>query len=136
MSQQPIGGRKMAFKDIIRKGTEGLTDVAMDKISELLDEYKKAIKFLETFGFTVEKLTVSMALFPEVKTSISGLIEDIHEAELKKMIEEHKGEALLVSLLKALIVTRQIWEHVELKLKGFTLNVTLGASPKINVEVK
>lgn len=126
----------MAFKDIIRKGTEGLTDVAMDKISELLDEYKKAIKFLETFGFTVEKLTVSMALFPEVQTSISGLIEDIREAELKKMIEEHKGEALLVSLLKALIVTRQIWEHVELKLKGFTLNVTLGASPKINVEVK
>jgi hypothetical protein len=46
----------------------------------------------------------------------------------------------LVYCLRDLIfrndVTRQIWEHVELKLKGLTLNVTLGASPKINVEIK
>jgi len=126
----------MALKDIIRKGTEGLSDVAMDKISELLDEYKKAITLLETFGFTVGKFNVTMGLLPEIQTSISGLIENIRVNELKKMIEGHQGEALLVSLLKALIVTRQIWEHVELKLKGFTLNVTLGASPKINVELQ
>jgi len=37
-------------------------------------------------------------------------------------------------MLKALITLRHFWEHVELKLKSVTINVTLGIPPKIAVE--
>jgi hypothetical protein len=125
----------MAFKDIIPKWPGSLCDMAMGKMSEWLDEYKKALAVLETFGFTVGKFNVSMGVPPEIQTTIEGSIENIQVDGLTKMITAHQGEALLVSILKALILTRQIWERLELKVTGVTLNVTLGISPKIGVEV-
>jgi hypothetical protein len=125
----------MAFRDIIKKGTEDLCDAFMGKMTEWLDEYKKALAVLETFGFTVGKFNVSMGVPPEIQNTLTGSIDNIREDELRKKIAEHQGEALLVSILKALILTRQIWERLELKVTGVTLNVTLGISPKISVEV-
>ena len=124
----------MALKDFIEtfKGrTEGLADVAKGKVSEWLDEYKKAVAVLERFGFTVGKFTVGMGILPEIHTSISGSIENIREENLKKMISEHQTETLLVSLLNALIMARRFWERAELKLTGVTLDVTLGVPPNI-----
>jgi hypothetical protein len=128
----------MALKDLmgaVKERTEGLGDVAKGKLDAWLDDYKKAVAVLETFGFKVGKFTVGMGLLPEIHTSISGSIENIREDEMKKMIEEHQSEALTVALLKALITTRRCWEHVELKLTGVTMHVTLGLPPNISVEV-
>lgn len=107
-------------------------DITKGKLSEWLDEYKKATAVLETFGFTVGKVSLGtgVGMLPEMHTSMSASIDNIREEKLRKMIEEHKAEALLVSLLNALIVTRWIWEHVELKLKSVTPHVTLGVTPK------
>jgi hypothetical protein len=52
-----------------------------------------------------------------------------------KLIEEHQGEALLVALLRSLILTRQIWECLDLKLTGVILKVTLGVPPNIDAEI-
>lgn len=125
----------MDLKSLIQKGTEGLCDVSKEKMLECLDDYKKAIAVLGTFGFTVGKFTVSMALLPEIRTSISGSIEDIREDELKKLIADHQGETLIASVLKALIFTKQCWKQIELNLTGVTIDITLGVPPKINVEV-
>jgi len=125
----------MDLKGFIKKGTEELRDLSKEKMIEWLEEYKKAIAVLETFGFTVGKFTVGTTLLPEIHTSISGSIEDIRENELKTMIEDHQEDTLLVYLLKALILTKQFWKLVELKLMGVTIDLTLGVPPKINVEV-
>lgn len=114
--------------------TNVLDEVTKGKVMTWLDEYKKAIALLEDFGFTVGRFTVSMGLLPEIHTSISGSIENIHEDALRKLIDERQAEPLLVSMLKALITLRHFWEHVELKLKSVTINVTLGMPPKIAVE--
>ena len=128
----------MALKDLmgtIKGATEGLGDIARSKVNEWLDEYKKAIAVLETLGFTVGTFTVGMGVLPEVHTSISGSIQNIREDGLKKLIDEHKADTLLVSLLNALIMARRFWEHVQLKLTSVTLHVTLGVPPTIKVEV-
>lgn len=128
----------MALKDLmgtIKGATEGLGDIAKGKVNEWLDEYKKAIAVLETFGFTVGTFTVGMGVLPEIHTSISGSIQNIREDGLKKLIDEHKADTLLVSLLNALIMARRFWEHVQLKLTSVTLHVTLGVPPTIKVEV-
>ena len=113
---------------------EVLDEVTKAKVTTWLDEYKKAIALLEDFGFTVGRFTVSMGILPEIHTSITGSIESIHEDALRKLIDERQAEPLLVSMLKALITLRHFWEHVELKLKSVTINVTLGIPPKIAVE--
>ena len=125
----------MDFKDILKKGKEELICVSLGKMTEWLDDYKEAVKFLEKFGFTVGKLEVEMGLPPQVHTTILGSIERIQTDELNKLIEEQKGEALLVALLRSLVLTRQIWETLELKLTGVILKVTLGVPPKIDVEI-
>ena len=113
---------------------EVLDEVTKAKVTAWLDEYKKVIAVLETFGFTVGRFTVSMGILPEVHTSISGSIQNIHEEALRKVMEEHQADSLLVSTVKALIMLRHFWEHVELKLTSVTINVTLGVPPKIAVE--
>ena len=84
----------MALKDMRGKltdATEGPEGVAMGKVYEWLDEYKKAAVIMETFGFTVKKFSIDMS--------------------------------------------RQFWGHVELKLAGVTLDVTLGLVPSIDVHL-
>ena len=125
----------MDFKDILMKKKEELICVGLGKMTEWLDDYKKAIKYLEKYGFTVEKLEIEMGIPPEVHTSILGSIEHIQIDQLNKLIEEQQKEALLVALLRSLVLTRQIWESLDLKLTGVLLKVTLGAPPKIDIEI-
>ena len=127
----------MAFRDLmatLSPMTQILDEATKAKVTAWLDEYKKAIAILEDFGFTVGSFTVSMGILPEVHTSITGSIQNIHEEALRKVMEEHQAESLLVSMVKALILLRHFWEHVELKLNSVTINVTLGVPPKIAVE--
>ena len=127
----------MAFRDLIATLsplTQILDEATKAKVTAWLDEYKKAIAILEDFGFTVGSFTVSMGILPEVHTSITGSIQNIHEEALRKVMEGHQAESLLVSMVKALILLRHFWEHVELKLNSVTINVTLGVPPKIAVE--
>ena len=80
----------------VKEKTEGLGGKFKGKVDELLDEYKKAIVVLDTFGFKVGKFNFSMGVIPEINTTISGSIENIREDGLKKIIEEHQAEKLLV----------------------------------------
>jgi hypothetical protein len=121
--------------ETVTKKADGLGGAAKERVNEWLDEYKKAVAVLEKFGFEVGKFTVGMGILPEIRTSISGSIENIQEDGLKEVIEQHKTETLLVSLLNALISTRRFWEHMELKLTRVAVDLTLGVPPRINVEV-
>jgi hypothetical protein len=128
----------MALKDVLDKAkstTEGLGDLAQAKMKDWLADYKKAVAVLETFGFRVGTFTVGMGALPEIHTSLVGSIENIREDRLQAMIDEHKTEDVLVSLLKTLIWARWGWEQMELKLTGVTLHVTLGVPPKVSAEI-
>jgi hypothetical protein len=64
-----------------------------------------------------------------------GSIENIQTENINKLIEEHQGETLLAALLRALVLIKQIWKNLDLKLTGVILKVTLGISPKIDAEI-
>jgi hypothetical protein len=125
----------MDLKDIFMKGKEELISASMGKMNEWLDDYKKAITVMESFGFTVGKLEVEMGLPPKVQTFILGSIENIRTENINKLIEEHQGETLLAALLRSLVLIKQIWNNLDLKLTGVILKVTLGISPKIDAEI-
>jgi len=119
----------------LKEKAEEIEGVAKEKVIEGMDEFKKAVTLLETFGFSIGRFTVGMGILPEISTSITGSIENIQVEGLKKIIEDHQADKLLVSMLNALIMAKRLWEHVELKLTAATLNVTLGMPPKIAVEM-
>jgi hypothetical protein len=125
----------MSMIDKVKGATEGLEDLAQAKVKDWLTEYKKAVAVLDTFGLKVGKFSVGVGALPEIHTSLVGSIENIREERLRAMIEEHKSEDLLVSLLRTLIWARWGWEQMELKLTGLTLHVTLGVPPKLSAEI-
>lgn len=121
--------------DKAKGATEGVGDLAQAKVKEWLADYKKAAAVLETFGFTVGKFSVTMGALPEIHTSLVGSIEKVREDRLRAMMDEHKSEDLLVSLLRTLSWARWGWEQMESKLTGVTLHVTLGFPPKLSAEI-
>jgi hypothetical protein len=115
--------------------TEGLEGIALEKMHEMVTGYKKIIAVLEPLGFKMGKFSIVMGVLPEVHTSITGSVLDIREDALKTLMDQHQSETLLVTLLKTLILTKKLWEHMESKLTSATINLTLGLSPKVTVDV-
>lgn len=129
----------MTFKDMMGKvsdNTEGLQDTAKKQIYEWLEDYKKAVGIMETIGFKVTKFSVDMSIPPQVYTSFLGSVENIREDGLKRLAEEHASDKLLPALVKALIIAKQFWSHVEVKLTSVNVDVTLGLVPKIDVDFR
>ena len=111
-------------------------ELSQGKITEWLDDYKRAAATLETFGFKVGHFTVSMGLVPEVRTSFIGTVAAVQVDKLEALAAAKADDQLLVGLLKALVLARKFHDHVDLKLTEIVLNVTLGVPPKIDVETR
>lgn len=128
----------MGLKDLVsnvKGGAASLGDLAGDKLSEWLIDYKKATDTLGTLGFAIGKFAVSMGLPPEVHTTLSGKVASIQKEKVDQLLSEHQGDSTTVMLLKSLLVAKRISDHIEGRLDGVTLHVTLGVLPSVNVEL-
>ena len=128
----------MGFSTLVsnmKTASAGLGELANDKLTEWLNDYKNATLTLNALGFTVGKFMVSMGLPPEVHTTLSGKIDSIQKDEVERLIEKHQNDSSTVSLLKALLLAKKISGHVEGKMEGVTLHITLGVPPSIRIEL-
>ena len=107
------------------------------KIDETLDEFKKATNLFGKFGFKVGKFKVGMGALPEISTSVSGSLETVQVENIKQLIEDHKDNKLLVSMLKALVTAKEVRDRVELPyFTGAKLDIKLGVPPKISFDLQ
>jgi hypothetical protein len=132
---------------VLKKGMpdlKGVKEKAADmggatkaKIDETLEEFKKAINLFGKFGFKVGKFKVGMGALPEVNTSVSGSLEKVQVENMRQLIEDHKDNKLLVSMLKALITAKEVRDRVELPyFTGAKLDIKLGVPPKISFDLQ
>ncbi|HMI36073.1 MAG TPA: hypothetical protein VK505_00445 [Steroidobacteraceae bacterium] len=112
-----------------------MLDLAGDKVMQFLTDYKNATRQLEALGFKVGTMTVGMGLLPEVHTSLVGDINSIDVPRLTAMMNDKSDDKLLASLLKALIMAKNVHAHVESTLKSVTLQIKLGVPPSVSVEL-
>jgi len=131
---------------VLKKGMpdlKGIKEKAADmgsatkaKIDETLEEFKKATNLFGKFGFKVGKFKVVMGTLPEVSTSVSGSLEKVQVENIKQLIEDHKDNKLLVSMLKALITAKEVRDRIELPyFTGTKLDIKLGLPPKISFDL-
>jgi hypothetical protein len=128
----------MALKDLVSKAATKATavgELAGDKLTEWMNDYKKATNTLETLGFEVGKFTIGMGVLPEVHTTLSGKIANIQKDRVEKLMQEHQDHPSTVTLLKGLLLAKRVSDHLEGKLESVTLHVTLGIPPSVNVEL-
>jgi len=128
----------MALKDLVSKvatKAAAVGELAGDKLTEWMDDYKKATNTLETLGFEIGKFTIGMGLMPEVHTTLSGKIANIQKDRVEKLMQEHQDHSSTVTLLKGLLLAKRVSDHLEGKLESVTLHITLGIPPSVNVEL-
>jgi DNA mismatch repair ATPase MutL len=107
------------------------------KIDESLEEFKKAIDLFGKFGFKVGKFKVDMGALPEITTSVSGSLEGVQLEKIKQLVEEHKDNKFLSSMLKALVAAKEVRDRVELPyFTGVKLDIKLGVPPKISFDLQ
>jgi hypothetical protein len=124
----------MEFKNIVENSTK-VFGMANDQLNKWMTDFKKGTDILETLGFKIDKFTVSMAVLPEVHTTLSGKIERIQKDRVEKLMQDYKDHSLTVTLLKGLLLAKRVSDHLEGKLESAILHITLGISPKVDVEL-
>ena len=132
-------GLKKGMPDI--KGVKGkaadLGGATKAKIDETLEEFKNATVLFGKFGFKVGKFKVGMGALPEITTSVSGSLEGVQVENISQLIEDHKDNKLLASMLKALITAKEVRDRVELPyFTGAKLDIKLGVPPKISFDLQ
>ncbi len=126
----------MEFGNLIKKVTES-SAASTDKLTAILDEYRRAIASLEAFGLRVGKLRVTAGILPEVSTTIVGSVDYIQPDRVRQLMEANPDKKILTSILSALLTATSIRETVDLKsLKSIAIDIVLGIPPKITVDLQ
>jgi hypothetical protein len=128
----------MGLKDLVSTVATKATaagELAGSQLTEWMNDYKKATRTLETLGFQVGKFTVAMGLLPEVHTTLSGKVANIKKDQVEQLMQQHQDHPSTVTLLKGLLLAKQVSDHLEGKLESVTLNITLGIPPSVDVEL-
>ena len=128
----------MGFKDLVANVSTlstAVEELAGDKLGEWMVDYKRATNTLETLGFEIGSFTIGMGVLPEVHTTLSGKIENIQKDRVEALMQEHKDHVSTVTLLKGLLLAKQVADHIEGRLDSVTLHSTLGVPPHVNVEI-
>jgi hypothetical protein len=132
-------GLKKGMPDLkgVKEKAADMGGATKAKIDETLDEFKKATNLFGKFGFKVGKFKVGMGALPEISTSVSGSLETVQVENIKQLIEDHKDNKLLVSMLKALVTAKEVRDRVELPyFAGAKLDIKLGVPPKISFDLQ
>ena len=126
----------MDFLNKVKGSVEAAADlggVALQRVNELLDEYKRLVAVLQTYGLTVGTFEVGTGLLPEIRTSITGSVAALQEDAIKKEITAHAGQALLVSVLDALLKAKGLYNRVGLTFGLMTVDIKISVPPSIGV---
>ena len=128
----------MEFKSLIGKATSTVSAVgaiAEGKLVEWMDDYNRATAVLATLGFEVGKFRIAMGVLPEVNTTLAGKVAGIRKDRVEALMQEHASESTTVTLLRGLLLARQVADHVQGALNSVTLHVKLGLPPSVEVEL-
>ncbi len=128
----------MGLKDLVSNVATKATvaaELAGGQLTEWIADYKKATRTLETIGFQVGNFTIGMGVLPEVHTTLSGKVSSIKKDEVEQLMQQHQDHSSTVTLLKGLLLAKQVSDHLEGRLDSVTLHIKLGIPPSVDVEL-
>ncbi|PWU21943.1 MAG: hypothetical protein C5B48_10800 [Candidatus Rokuibacteriota bacterium] len=95
-----------------------------------------AIANLKALGLSVSHVQVGMGVVPEIEARLTGMIDAMDQAKIKKMIDGHRDNKTLVAILEALRTASVFKDQLgNMGLKGVEADVTLGLPPKVSVRL-
>ncbi|MGB3204473.1 MAG: hypothetical protein WBB28_05750 [Crinalium sp.] len=143
MDFKKLNNPVQSVKDNAQKVTEQIQEqatemaaAAQEQFNAVLDEYKNILPVAESLGLSVGTFEVQMGVLPEIRTSLVGLLERINEESVQKLIAENPNNKLLVLVLNALLITKELQQRLNISnLKGIVVDIRLGIPPKVSVHL-
>lgn len=133
----------MVFKKIANQAQEkaGLVGAAaQEQIDAIIDEFNAMLPFAEELGLSVASFDIEAGLLPQIKTSLVGSIDRINNEAVEGIIAEHETNKLLVAVLNAVLMTKNIHQRLEgayiSVLKDLVIDIKLGVPPSISCRFK
>jgi Rad3-related DNA helicase len=135
----PLQSAKDQAQGVAGKLTEQVTEIsaaAQEQLNDILEEYQKILPLAESLGLTIGSFKLEMGLVPEIRTSLIGSVERINKEAVQKLIAAHQNNKLLVMILNALLITKDLQHKLNIKaLKGIQVDIKLGISPNVAVHL-
>ena len=127
------------FKNIGDQAQEKMAEMsaaAQAKIDEVIAEFNNFLPMAEELGLKVQSFNIEAGILPEIKTSLVGSIENIKNEAVEKIIAENKNNKLLVAVLNAVLMTKNIHQKLEGAyisiLQELVIDIKLGIPPSIS----
>lgn len=131
------------FKNIKNQAQEKAALVgaaAQEQIDGIIDEFNAMLPFAEELGLSVASFDIEAGLLPQIKTTLVGSIDKINNEAVQGIIAEHESNKLLVAVLNAVLMTKNIHQRLEgayiSVLKDLVIDIKLGVPPSISCRFK
>ena len=133
---QSVKDNAQKVAEQIQEQATEMAAAAQEQFNAVLDEYKNILPLAESLGLSVGSFEVQMGVLPEIQTSLVGLLERINEESVQKLIAENPNNKLLVLVLNALLITKELQQRLNISnLKGIVVDIRLGIPPKVSVHL-
>lgn len=123
-------------KKMKEQATE-ITEIAQDKIDDIIQEYKRILPYMEELGLRVEGFSIEAGVLPQVRTSLVGSIDNIEIEAIEKIKGENKDNNLLIAILNAVQLAKKTHEKLEdvyiSVLKDIVIDIKLGIPPSVSI---
>jgi hypothetical protein len=123
------------FEKMMEKVSETAA-AATDMATHSMNNLSETASNLKALGFSVRDVRMGMGIVPEIGAKLIGSIEVMDQDKIKKMIDSHRQDKVLVAVLEALRTASVFKEQLgDFGFKGVEADVTLGLPPKVSVRL-
>ena len=143
-SVQNISGKALQIQDRVRdqvqEQTSEMAAVAQGKINLVLEEYQKFLPYAEELGLKVDSFSIEAGILPQIKTSLTGSIDNINIEAIERIKTDNSNNKLLIAVFNAILLAIKCNEKLESVyisvLKDIVIDIQLGIPPAISVRFK
>ena len=120
--------------DLIREQAGNLSDTTLDRLIDIFEDWAEVFPDLVTYGFSLVNFSLSVGLSPGMTIFMSGKTEDFPEERLKELLEENAGNKTMLSVLKTVQTTTNLYKKTTLEpCENMYLKIVIGIPPEIKV---
>lgn len=123
--------------DRVQEQTSEMTAAAQEKINLVLEEYQKFLPYAEELGLRVNSFSIEAGVLPQIKTSLTGSIDNINNEAIERIKTENSQNKLLIAILDSILLAKKCNEKLEdvyiSILKDIVVDIKLGIPPAISV---
>jgi len=112
----------------------GSVGVILDKAQQMTREFNDTIPTIKALGLSVSNVSLGMGIVPEIGATLTGSVEALDQQRLKDMIERHRENKIVTTILEALGTASRLKDQLsQIGFKGIRVDVKLGIPPKVEV---